>query len=197
MALNAMPPELQLKMVAIPPEQIDQALASYNQQEAGRLPGAMPNSQMRPGQSMPQAQLNSQNTIDQFMIAKPSLQLPSQLINGITQAQQMMLPQQIARNDNSNSLQQRLPSELYAINSRAMQQMDSTDIPPNIITHPLMPRNIPQELKTWGQVKNWVQHSSRGLPLDSLAIVTNLQRVHCNSIMRRRLNGSQGAPDVS
>jgi len=192
--IATMPQELQNKLSTFPPERVNEVVLQYHQRQrqqqqqnaqAGRAQIPMQgNNQMRPGPQVPQeGQFNPQNALGQFMIANPGRPPPAQLINGMSPQQQLLLQQQIGRM-NPNHLQQRNANGV-PMTPQAAQHMDQMDIPQQALAHPTMPRNIPQEIKKWGALKNWVQQSG-GLAPDSLGNVINLQKAHYNQQLRVR-----------
>jgi hypothetical protein len=202
-------PEQQQRLTSLPPDKLQevvnrwhearaQSMHAANPQAAGRSQMPMQgNNPMRPGQGQMGGPPNNQQiALQQWFLANPNQQPPPQLLNGMSQQQQMALRQQMAmrQQQQQNPLQPRNPQQNgMPLLPPQMLHMDGMDFPPNLVNHPSMPRNIPQELKKWGQLKNWAQNNT-SIPPDQVEAVKQLQKAHFAQIMRTR---SQQGPHAN
>jgi len=184
----------------VPPDKLNEVMHKWNEQRqlnasnmVGRPPIPMPgNNQGQPGQQVPQpGPFNSQNPGNQFNMNGQRPQQPT----AMTPQQTMLLQQQIARLQQSNTMQRgNVPPGGMANEQRMMAQMDTLDIPPNLLTHQSMPRGIPPEVKKWGPLKAWVQQNPSIGP-EYVEGIKNLQKAHWSNLMRARAQqaGQAGA----
>ena len=194
---NAIPQDQQQRLQALPPDKLNEVVSKWHQQrmatsQAGRPPMPMQdNSQMRPGQQIPQpGQFNPQNAANQFAMANPGQRPPS---SAMTPQQQMVLQQQMIRLQQQNPLQQRTgPGGVLPNEQRIMMQMDSVDFPPLVYTHAQMPRGIPPDVKKWGPLKQWAQNNPIVSP-DTLEHIKNFQRMHYQQMVRAKAGIQPGA----
>ena len=76
------------------------------------------------------------------------------------------------------------------LNDQEISQMDPLPFPPTIINRNSDFANLPDDIKTWRQLKEHVQLNERELPPGSLYKVLGLQsiqyQINVNMIQRRR-----------
>ncbi|KAJ5654306.1 hypothetical protein N7490_001309 [Penicillium lividum] len=155
------------------PGSLQQAVSQGGQGQAifnGQMPG---NGRMRNSMSMPQGM-------------NPAGSAPPQQIPG-----QGLTPQQ--------RMQQQRQQELYKLHILQQQQgnalemtpeqvkdMDRTAFPPNLINHNHSASQVPRQIRTWGQLKQWVTanpQASNGVDLSKLMM---LQKLHFGSVLASR-----------
>lgn len=186
----------QQRMMAMPPEKLNEVVSKWNEQRMQQMntqnmQGARPqmavNNQVRPGQPIPQpGQINPMAAAQHFMAANPGQGLPPSIMNVMTAQEQMALRQQVQRMQ-QNPLQQHNAAQNLALTNeqRTVAQMDNMDVPPAVLTHHQMPRDIPPHIRKWGQLKQWV-HQNPSLGPPALEPVKNLQRLHYQNILKTR-----------
>ncbi|RQM07200.1 hypothetical protein DH86_00000896 [Scytalidium sp. 3C] len=187
-----MPIEQQNRLSTLPPDRLNEVLARWHAQQTAQ--GGRPqvpmqgNNQVRPGQPNPQAgQFGPQNPMNQFLNAQGGQQRPQGMQGAMNPQQQLALQQQIARLQNPAAQQraQMTPEQ------RFLMQMDNVDFPRTLLDHPQMPRGVPQELKKWGQLKQWASQNPSVLP-EQVETMKGLQKIHYQQIIRARQNQQQG-----
>ncbi|KAF4625361.1 hypothetical protein G7Y89_g12805 [Cudoniella acicularis] len=183
----------------LPPDKLSEMMVSWNEQQrainaniqAGRPPIPI-QGQMHPIQQVAQhGQFNSQTSNPGMNMN--GMQRPGQSITtNMTPHQQLLLSEQIARLQ-QNPLQrpQNMPPNGMGNEQRMLNQMDNVDFPPTLNNNANMPRNVPPEVKKWGQLKLWIQQNPSLAP-EVLENLKGLQRLHCQQIMRTRI-GQQRA----
>ncbi|KAG9248100.1 hypothetical protein BJ878DRAFT_93905 [Calycina marina] len=197
--IAGMPPGIQNRILALPQEKVSEAISKWQMRQrnpqlgpSGQNGMGPANNQLRQGPQNPQqGQFNPQNALSQPVMTNPGRPPQPHLANGLSAQQQILLQQQMNRmNQNPRLLQQRNVNQA-PMSPQQMNQMDGWDIPPLALGHHSMPRNIPPEIKKWGSLRNWIQQSA-GMPPDSLEVVSSLQRLHFNQVMRQRQQTSGG-----
>lgn len=196
--LANMPPEQRQHMSTLPPDRLQDILAKWNENQRAQqaqgirpgmpMPGGRPSQQFQPGQFTPQA-----GAIQQFMINNPGQPLPPALTAGITQNQQMILHQQMAKmqtgQQQNPQMQRNIPPTPN--DQRVVAQMDNLEFPQIVHTHNQMPRGIPVEIKKWGQLKQWAA-ANPNLGPTHLDNIKNLQKLHYQNLVKTRQQNTGG-----
>ena len=176
----------------MPPDRLNEFVARLQEQQRmqalqGRLPGQQggpprPGQQpAQPGQFMPQQPMN------QFTMNNPNRQPGPPMPPGLNPQQQMMLQQQMARNQQNQM--QRGPQVATGIDMRMlMHQLENADFPPILREHQQAPRGIPPDIKKWAQLKAW---ASQAAPT-SMEFLHSVQRTHAINIVNTRNKAIQG-----
>lgn len=207
-----MTPEQRQKLMTLPADKLNEVIGKWNERiinpgQQVRPTGPMPgNGQMvRPNQAIPPAALNQQNMVNQmaaqFMPNGQPIQRPPQsMIAGINPQQQMLLQQQMANRMAQQQGQGRnMPqAPMDAADLTAINQIDHVDFPPQALG--TIPRQVPPEIKKWGQLKAWVAQNLGNMP-QILEQLKHMQRMHYQNLLRARMtqriqqqNGSLNQP---
>lgn len=178
--LRDMAPEQRQQFAAMPPEKMNEIAKNWQAQQ-NQMPQGLQmqgnNNTLRPGPpgppGPPSAQFTQQqNALSQWMMRNPGQRPPPALLQGLTPPQQMLLQQQMQARPGS-------------VDPRVVQQMDNMDIPPSYSTHHAMIQGYPQEIKKWGQLKQWVS-SNPTLGPQAIESVKNMQKMHFLQLNKHR-----------
>ena len=118
---------------------------------------------------------------------------PTAAFNMQSQGNQQQMPSNGARNLSSKLVQ-------IPLNEQQISQMDPLQFPPNIINRNSDLGNLPDDIRTWRQLKEHVQRNERELPRGSLVKVLGLQSIHYQiqmNMAQRRLQQNQPQPQGS
>ncbi|KAI9812195.1 MAG: hypothetical protein M1827_004861 [Pycnora praestabilis] len=213
-----MPIQVRNQIVNLPDDQLRQILAKWQhsvQNQANRQ--GMPAGSMAPQTQMPQSgiqvppqgfqpgqQLNPQQfgaPAPGFPQRPPSAQqvsgnmsiqpTPQQL-----QQQQAMLRQQ----DNRVAYQRQQAAQvaMQAMTPERIREMDTKDFPRSILNaqNNNTISQVPEQVKTWSQLKEWVARNPGHMPPGSLDKLKNLQSLHYQNIQNpgQRPMAQRGAP---
>jgi hypothetical protein len=199
---NSLDPQQQQQIAGLPPDKLNEVVNKWNENrantaanlQAGRAQMPMGNPQVRPGQQMPQAgQFNPQIPGGQFMNANGGQRVPPSMTTGMSQAQQQLMRQQLANMGRTEQMQPGNMPMAASQDQRLALQMDDMQIPPHLLAHQHMPQGIPtNEIKKWGQLKQWVAQNLN-LPPNSIEAVKQLQTVHYKQIFNLRQKQMQAA----
>ena len=74
------------------------------------------------------------------------------------------------------------------LNEAQTRFMDGHPFPPNILNKNNRLGQLPEGVKTWGQLKEYVQQSTQSLPQGSLQNIVNLQSIHMQQIQSSSVN---------
>lgn len=137
----------------------------------------------QPGQPIPVGLQPIQNPQPAGRSGQPGTQ-PQQPVNGQTQSQ----PQQ------RNQLQQRKAAQAAnnSLTSEQEQQMDGYPYPPGILAAGNALSQLPESVKTWGQLKNWVKANAANVPPGSEQKLRGLQGLHYQSLQPKKNVPPQG-----
>ena len=140
-------------------QQIPQGQMMQNQQFQQRPLGQVPKMQGMPnGQGMPGQQNGPQGA---FLSQGGNQQAMPQLVQGTP----------------SNP-----PPPM---NEEQVRQMDCQDYPTTILNSSMLMQHIPQDVKTWGDLKSWVSKNPHLIPSETLEKLRGLQRLHFGSLMQK------------
>ena len=106
-------------------------------------------------------------------------------------------PQQMQSNGARNMSSKMVPIPL---NEQQISQMDPSHFPPSFINRNSDLGNLPDDIRTWRQLKEHVQRNERELPQGSLNKVLGLQSMHYQielNMLQRRLQQNQLQPQGS
>lgn len=104
-------------------------------------------------------------------------------------------PQQMQSNGARNMSSKLVPIPL---NEQQISQMDPQHFPPSIINRKSDLGSLPDDIRTWRQLKEHVQRNERELPPGSLNKVSGLQSIHYQMhMLQRRLQQNQQQPQGS
>ncbi|OTA61991.1 hypothetical protein K449DRAFT_434324 [Hypoxylon sp. EC38] len=178
--LSQMEPNQRNSFMALPPEKRNEmfmrwtAGARASNQMAGRGQQPQPN---QFGQGNPMAQFGPGNNVGQ----QPNPNMP------MTPQNQMLLQQQLNRMRNNMHNQNRPQG---APDTNAF--MDSLDVPQRILEQLRSNQAMPQEIKKWGQLKQWlVQKNANPNMINQLQ---NLQNVQFQNILKQRAAAGNQMP---
>ncbi|KAE8451648.1 hypothetical protein EG329_003105 [Mollisiaceae sp. DMI_Dod_QoI] len=90
---------------------------------------------------------------------------------------------------NSDLEQQALGRHSISYNVSKRQdftQTDDIDVPPSLLRGPYLPQNIPNEVKTWGQLKHWVTQNHEAGPEALMNIIRLQNRNYENLSSQKR-----------
>lgn len=187
---QGMNPDQRQRLAALPQDKLNEILAKWNEQRAMRPQiGIQSNGQMHPGTQMPGQQFNGPNALNQFVNAnnqRPNQPMPNSMTQ---QQQQAMLQNQMMR---MTGQQQRpgMPINQQQVEMQIIRQMDTLEFPINFQNHGSFPRNVPSEIKKWGELKMWAQQNpSMGNEMQDN--IKQLQKVHWQSLMRNKQQALQ------
>ena len=190
--------EQRQKVAALPADKLNEVIGKWNErvvppgqqvrQPGGPMPG---NGQMvRPNQGMPQAGMKQQNVANQmgaqFMQNGQPVQRPNQqMMAGMNPQQQMLIQQQMA---NRMSQQQAQGRNMPQTPMGDFTQIDHMEFPAPAVQN--IPRQIPPDIKRWGQLKTWVAQNFGNMP-QLLEQVKQVQRMHYQGLVRARMTQQQ------
>ena len=197
------PPEVRAKLMAMPENERNKWLMTMQQrqqqQRAKRMadakgttiseapfqsgqqsgPAGVPNSQAKAPVSNPTASQPPMNPTAAFNMQPPG--------------NQQQMPSNGARDMSSKLV--RMP-----LNDQQISQMDPLQFPPTIINRQSDLGNLPDNIRTWRQLKEHVRRKERELPPGSLVKVLGLQSMHYQinmNMIQRRLQQNQSQPQGS
>ena len=197
------PPEVRAKLMAMPEDQRKQwVMAMQHKQQQQRV------KRMADAKNTTNAETPFQSGQQSGPAGVPVSQAKAPVGNAIT-SQPPMNPaaafnmqsqgnqQQMASNGARN-----MPSKLVPLNEQQINQMDPLPFPPTIINRNSDLGNLPDNIRTWGQLKGHVQRNERELPPGSLIKVLGLQSMHFHyqrqmNMAQQRLQQSQPQPQGS
>ncbi|KAI9833002.1 MAG: hypothetical protein M1819_003834 [Sarea resinae] len=217
--LQNLPLALRQHIANLPEEQIKAVLSNWQQQQqaaqaqqqANRA-AAMPQGSMAPqapmtqaGQHMfPQGMQPNQNMNNAQFLANPELafsQVPptqQQMAGQALQNQQLQQRQQEQQRlqqqhqQQQYLRQQQAQNALMALTPERVREMDTKAFPRNILnTQNNNTIKVPEHVKTWGQLKEWVSCNPEHMPAASLEKLNGIQSMHWMNINPRRTQ--QGA----
>lgn len=70
------------------------------------------------------------------------------------------------------------PTNQFTLNDQQTSFMDRVEFPPAILNASSLLARTPEGVKTWGQLKEWVDHGAQNLPPGSLEKLKSLQGLH-------------------
>ena len=197
------PPEVRAKLMAMPENERNKWLITMHhrqqQQRMKRMADAKgttnPEAPFQSGQqSGPAGVPNSQakTPVSNPTTSQPPMN-PTAAFNMQSQGNQQQMPSNGARGMSSNLV--RMP-----LNDQQISQMDPLQFPPTIINRNSDLGKLPDDIRTWRQLKEHVQRNERELPQGSLSKVLGLQSMHYQinmNMIQRRLQQTQSQPQGS
>lgn len=102
-------------------------------------------------------------------------------------------PQQLNMHQNARAAVQQVAN--YTLNEEQARQMDSINFPSGILNATNAYSQIPENVKTWAQLKLWVSQNDSILPPGSLGKLRGLQGLHFQNIaqQQKRQNVNMGS----
>ena len=197
------PPEVRAKLMAMPENERNKWLMimqqKQQQQRVKRLADAK-------GISNPEAPFQSGHTSGpagitvsqgKAPVVNPTTSQPPMNATAAFNMQAHGNPQQMQSNGARN-----MPSKFVPIplNEQQTSQMDPLHFPPTIINRNSDLGNLPDDIRTWHQLKEHVGRHERELPPGSLIKVLGLQSIHYQiqlQMLQRRLQQNQPQPQGS
>ena len=192
--------EQRQKLSALPADKLNEVIGKWNERvvppgQQGRPMGPMPgNGQMvRPNQGMPQAGMKQQNVANQmgaqFLPNGQQVQRPNQqMMAAMNPQQQMLMQQQMANRMSQQQAQGRNVPQTPMGDMAAINQIDHMEFPAPAVQN--IPRQVPPEVKRWGQLKTWVAQNFGNMP-QLLEQVKQVQRMHYQGLVRARMTQQQ------
>ena len=196
------PPEVRAKLMAMPENERNKWLITMHQrqqQQRKRMADAK-------GTTNPEAPFQSGQQSGPAGVPISQAKAP---VSNPTTSQQPMNPT-AAFNMQSQGNQQQMPSNgvrsmssklvQIPLNDQQISQMDPLQFPPTIINRNSDLGNLPDDIKTWRQLKEHVQRNERELPPGSLYKVLGLQSIHYQinvNMLQRRIQQNQTQPQGS
>lgn len=182
--------EQRQRVAGLPPDKLNEILAKWTEQRqmnTGRQMGNQGNGPMHPGQQMPGQQFNGPNAMNQFG------QRPNQpMQNPMTQQQQQAMLQNQMMQMSGQQQRPGMQINQQQVEMQVIRQMDTIDFPINFQNHGSFPRNVPPEIKKWGQLKMWAQQNPN-MGNDIQDSIKQLQKIHWQTIMRSKQQALQQA----
>lgn len=186
--------EQRQKLSALPADKLNEVIGKWNERvvppgqqvrPAGPMPG---NGQMvRPNQGMPQNVANQMGA--QFMPNGQPIQRPNQqMMAGMNPQQQMLIQQQMANRMSQQQAQGRNMPQTPMGDMAAVNQIDHMEFPLPAVQN--IPRQVPPDIKRWGQLKTWVAQNFGNMP-QLLEQVKQVQRMHYQGLVRARMTQQQ------
>ena len=193
------PPAIQQKLLSLPPDQQPRAwkvlMESRRQQQqslnrnavmAGTpgQPQQMSQSQIMQNQQFPQQRpvgqvSNMQGTSGGQAVVPGNQNKPP----GNFMQPQTMVPgsQQVTQ----QHLQRPVPKPPIAMTEEQIRHMDRQDYPTTILSSSILMQHMPQDVKTWGDLKSWVSKNPHLMPVEILEKLKGLQGLHFNSLVTK------------
>lgn len=174
------PPEVRAKLMAMPESERTKWLMTMQQkqqQRVKRLADAKgitnPEPPFQPGHTSGPAGI----TVSQGKapVVNPTTSQPPMNATAAFNMQAHGNPQQVQSNGARNMSSKLVPIPL---NEQQINQMDPLHFPPTIINRNSDLGNLPDDIRTWRQLKEHVQRNERELPPGSLFKVLGLQSIH-------------------
>ena len=197
------PPEVRAKLMAMPENERNKWLIAMQQkqqqQRVKRLADAKgisnPEAPFQPGHTSGPAGI----TVSQGKtpVVNPTTSQPPMNATAAFNMQAHGNPQQMQSNGARNVSSKLVPIPL---NEQQISQMDPLHFPPTIINRNSDLGNLPDDIRTWRQLKEHVQRNERELPPGSLIKVLGLQSIHYQiqlNMLQRRLQQNQPQPQGS
>ena len=199
MMMNELPLNVRQHLAGLPEEGRKEWLMNFRQrqqaqhqqrvaqQHTPKLPESTPVS-LQNNQTGSQMQ-QPQNVSNQSVMNNPlgvqqaaTPQQPPPLANAARgQSVQVTRNQQIVQNRHAVNLANNTLTEEQA------RWMDQHNFPAAILNHgSTLSQQLPQDIKTWGQLKSWVTQHDSSLPPGSLAKLRGLQGLHYQNLARHR-----------
>ena len=116
---------------------------------------------------------------------------PTAAFNVQSQGDQQQLP---SSNGARNISAKLVP---MALNDQQISQMDPLQFPPYIVKRGTDLGNLPDDIRTWRQLKEHVQRNERGLPKCSLGKILTLQSMHYQINMNINSKKTPAKPMIS
>lgn len=123
----------------------------------------------------------------------PVSQAPS---SAVAPGQQSLQPQRIPQQQHPLNLQQNVRATAvanYSLTEEQARQMDNLTFPNGILNSSSALSQLPENVKTWGQLKSWVGQNDHTLPPGSLLKLRSLQGLHYQNLAmqqkRQNVNG--------
>ena len=183
-----MPPEVQQRLASMPEEPRNHILAQMQERQRQQM--------LQRQQAM---QENAGKPGSQFMGTQPGQQPPA-VVQQPPLGQPNVLPQrpQQQQHPNMNLLDQQRVAQAanIALTDEQARQMDRHNFPSAILNISGALSTLPKDVKTWGQLKNWVAQNQSTLPPGSLNKLRGLQGLHYQNLVgvqrARLLQGQVG-----
>ncbi len=197
------PPEVRAKLMAMPEDQrkqwVMQMQHKQQQQRVKRMADAKGTTNaeapFQAGQQSGPAGVpvsQAKAPVGNPITSQPPMN-PTAAFNMQSQGNQQQMASNGARN---------MPSRLMQmpLNDQQINQMDPLQFPPTIINRNNDLGNLPDDIRTWRQLKEHVQRNERELPPGSLIKVLGLQSMHYQiqmNMVQKRLRQNQSQPQGS
>ena len=196
------PPEVRAKLMAMPENERNKWLMTMHQKQQQRVKRMAdakgttnPETPFQSGQQSGPAGVPVSQA--KAPIANPTtsqpLMNPTAAFNMQSQGNQQQMPSNGARNMSSKLVP-------IPLNDQQISQMDPLHFPPTIINRNSDLGNLPDDIRTWRQLKEHVQRNERELPRGSLGKVLGLQSIHYQiqmNLLQRRFQQNQPQPQGS
>ena len=201
-SISGLPQQMQQKLMGMPEQQragilalwqqkqMEQRMKMQNMQNANRpgapgapTPGSSANQPPFPmgqvGQPMtPQGSAPTAAVFNQQQNPMQFQNQPGQNMMGQQQLQDVFQNRQAANLRNMQNAASTLSEE----NTR---RMDQQVYPPNILSSHMVSQQLPQEVRTWGQLKAWVTRNTHSMPADILDKLKGLQALHFQNLVQQ------------
>lgn len=130
---------------------------------------------------------------NQSKASNANLNTPQMPVNAITSVN---MPSQGSQQQVPSDNARPAPSKLGAIqlNENQTRHMDSLNFPANLLNRSSDLGNLPENLRTWGQLKEHVHRNESNLPQSSLAKVISLQSIDFQLRQQRAMNQKRNQP---
>ena len=198
----SLPPEFRAKLMAMPENERNKWLMTMQQKQQQRVKrmadAKVATNSEAPFQSGQQSGpagvpvSQAKVPVGNPTTSQPSMN-PTAAFNMQSQANQQQLPSNGGRNMSSKLAQ-------IPLNDQQISQMDPMQFHPSIINRNSDLGNLPDDIRTWRQLKEYVQRNERDLPPGSLIKVLGLQSIHYQiqmNMIQRRLQQNQPQPQGS
>lgn len=136
------------------------------------------------GQQAPQPAANNavvNNGSQQTPVSQPPV--PT-VAPGQQNLQPQRTPQQLNMHQNARAAAQQVGN--YTLNEEQARQMDSFNFPSGILNATNALSQLPENVKTWAQLKSWVAQNDNILPPGSLAKLRGLQGLHFQNLAQQQ-----------
>ncbi|KAG0158906.1 hypothetical protein PDIDSM_6426 [Penicillium digitatum] len=176
------PPHFQEQIARMPPEQARSFIIQQRRAALNSLARANPGQQPQPQPGQAQSMMNNQ-MVNAMM--RGSMSAPQDLNSGgIPQGQQMTQQQRQQRSNEGYKLHMlRQQNNVVEMTPEQVKQMDRMSFPPSILNMNGTSMQVPNNIKLWGQLKQWASSNPQVASPNDLPRLMMLQKLHLGQLI--------------
>ncbi|KAJ5430330.1 UAA transporter [Penicillium cf. griseofulvum] len=181
------PPHIQEQLARMPPEQARAFIMQQRRAALNNMARANPGQQPQPQPGQAQTMMNNQ--MGNAMM-RGSMSAPQDLNSGgIPQGQQMSVQQRQKRQGELFKLQLlRQQNNGVEMTPEQGKQMDRVSFPPSILNMNGTSMQVPSNVKSWGQLKQWANSNPQIASPNDLPRLMMLQKLHLGQLISASTN---------